>query len=254
MRDAEAQRVDPRRFDKRAQPVQLEVDRVREIAGVVEPEIPDKPEWRLRGKRALRHLQQEARRRLGQGQQPGSQSIGQRGVAEDRAEIEEDRRMKDGHRVGVANPRGELLLPLRERQAPAPVARHDVTLAQWKAAAIQRLVDGGGKWQQAFARFLRRHAGRQAEDQAVVLIGGEGLLEPTFAAERDPAKAKITEPMSRQLDLEYTLRQAVVQRRDELRQLLGANAVGQHVLRQLANVLRGMPERRLVLCRGDRLR
>ena len=93
-----------------------------------------------------------------------------------------------------------------------------------------------------------------AEDDAVVLVGRERLLQPALATERDPAQPDPAQRMLRKLEFEHALGEAVVERGDKLGEMLGGNAVGEHVPRELPDFTRRLLQRCRVLRRGDRFR
>ena len=91
------------------------------------------------------------------------------------------------------------------------------------------------------------------EDDAVILVGAEGLLVAAFRAKGQPGPFDAREIVVVEGELDDAAGQRVVERRDELRQLLGADALCQHVERELADVGGRLFQRRDVLRGLDRL-
>jgi hypothetical protein len=74
------------------------------------------------------------------------------------------------------------------------------------------------------------------EQEPVVLVRAEGLLEAAFAAEREPAPADPLQVVALAHDLDGALADAVVQHRDEERQLLRPHALLDQRARQRAHL------------------
>ncbi len=149
------------------------------------------------------------------------------------AEIEEHSAVEQGLRIRFVHPRRELLLPLRDAQAPARIAGHDLALAQWKAAGSERFVHASREGREALSHSLGIAIRGIRKDDAVVLVGGQGLLVPALRPEREPAEWLPPRPTCHLLELDDTRGQQVVQRRHDPRELLGRNALRQKRTPQL---------------------
>src|SRR5687767_12026412 len=174
LRRAGREREDARRVDERSRAQRLEIERVL-------GEVADQSERRTYAQRGLGKRPQEGAVRLGLAQHAVTQLAGKARLAMDGTEVEEDAGVEQRLGIVVADPVVEHPPPLQAGEAPARVARHDVALAQRKAAGIQASVHLVGELEQ-----LPLVA---AVDEGVVLVGNEGLLPAAFASEREPAPA-----------------------------------------------------------------
>jgi hypothetical protein len=118
--------------------------------------------------------------------QPVAEPIDRLVVAVKRAEIEKDRAVEQGLRLGFAQPALEALAPLLGAQTPLGISGHDVAAAALESAEVQRLVDRLGEGQKSLSNLLGAFRIRRDEEQAVVLIGREGLLQAALGAEGHP--------------------------------------------------------------------
>jgi hypothetical protein len=80
------------------------------------------------------------------------------------------------------------------------------------------------------------------EDDAVILVGAEGLLVAPFGTKGQPGPFDAVEIVLFQIELDDAAGQRIVQRRNELGQLFGTNALGQHVESQLADIGSGLQQ------------
>ena len=181
------------------------------------------------------------------------QGFGQLKLAEQRAKIEEDRGVEQRLRLRNANPGAELLLPFVQGQAPLRVAGHDVAFAQREPAAIEILVDVESEGQKTLAQAVDRSSVITGEDNAIILIGHKRLLITAFRTKGQPAPFDTVEVVIFKIKLQDPPGQRIVKRRNELGQLLGTNALGQHVEGQLADVGVGLLQRFNILGRVDGL-
>src|SRR5690606_39436059 len=101
---------------------------------------------------------------------------------------------------------------------------------------IQALVDVLGQRQQAATQRGGLGCGTGLEHDAVVLVGVQRLLAAAFATETQPAKGHAG--VAKFLDAQFDdpAYGVVVEQGDQLGDLRGARAVGQHALDQQANV------------------
>ena len=139
-----------------------------------------------------------------------------------RPKVEEDRGIEQGLRFRRAHPVGKPFLPLLQRQAQGRVAGHDVALAQRETTGIEVGVDIAGKFQKAQLRQFAIHDVGADEDDAVILVGGKGLLVAPLGTERQPCPVDAVEVVSIEIQFDDPTGHGVVQRRDELRDLLRA--------------------------------
>ena len=108
----------------------------------------------------------------------------QRGVAGDRAHVEEDARPEDRFRHGCGHPVGEDFAPLLQAEAAVRVGGHDVAGTR----GIARLDEGIADQPRQFGEVLLvRRRGRVIDDQGIVLVGREGLLHACSRAQGHPA-------------------------------------------------------------------
>ena len=226
------QRVYARRVDEQSCTLRFQIQRVGITSAARRDEVLNQSQRRLRLQCIDRHLMQKAAVHRRSREEPVAQPFGQRRDTPQRPEIEKNRRVEQSFRRRIANPVGKHRLPFIDAQTPARIAGHDAALAQREAARGERTIHFICEWQQALAQGGRRLSGGNVEDDAVVLIGAEGLLEPPFAAERDPAECHVIQRMARQCQLDHAAGHAVVQFGDELRKRLGAYALGQQVARE----------------------
>ena len=80
------------------------------------------------------------------------------------------------------------------------------------------------------------------EDNPIVLIGAESLLVAPFRTKGKPGPIDTDKVVALEVELDDAARQCVVECRDELRNLLGANTLRKHVERQLAYVVTGLQQ------------
>jgi len=90
------------------------------------------------------------------------------------------------------------------------------------------------------ARFL---GGVVVQDHGIVLVGGDGLLSPSFRAQRQPAQAIEVDTELGGLDLQQPFGQHVVEAADHGGQLPRLHPLGQQAARQAPDVLRRRLER-----------
>ena len=228
---AGAQRPDAGGVDERHGAVHLEVDAFGP-ASVAEQRLGESPRRRRPVvHRVVGHLLQETRVALRALHHVDPQLVGQRDVAEQRPEVEIDAGREQRLRVAAVDPAREHLFPGRVGQRQRRVARHDVALAQREAARRQRLVDEVGQLEQALADALAVDV-----QDAVVLVGRDGLLAATLAAERQPAERLRIRLELRAGERQQAGRQLVVQVADQPRQLRGSDTLGDEVMRQPTDV------------------
>ena len=166
--------------------------------------------------------------------------MGQIEPAVKRPKVEEDRGVEQGLRFRRAHPVGKPFLPLLQRQAQGRVAGHDVALAQRETTGIEVGVDIAGKFQKAQLRQFAIHDVGADEDDAVILVGGKGLLVAPLGTERQPCPVDAVEVVPIEIQFDDPTGHGVVQRRDELRDLLRAPPLGEHRQRQLPDILAGV--------------
>ena len=183
-------------IDEQARSLVLEVERFREFLRTLVRKVPDNAErWGLQQRIFGQHAQERTVRGRGF-QQPLFELFSERLRAIERPQVEKNRGIEKRFGFRIADPGAEVMAPLIERHAPLWVARHDVSLAQREAAGIETLIDQARERDKGFAQ-QRSIAGLfRLEHDAVVLIGGERLLEPPLGAEGEPAPRSV-----RQLDL-----------------------------------------------------
>ena len=165
----------------------LQVHRV--LSGLLGVEAGELAQGRDGRQGVLGHHVQEDGVLLAQSEQVVAQGLGQAGVPVQGTKVEEDGGIEQGFRGRAPDPAGEALLPFLQGHAPLGVAGHDVAFAEGESHLVQGLIDlvGEGQVLLAFCFHLFRAAGH--EDQAVVLVRGEGLLHPSFGTESQPAVA-----------------------------------------------------------------
>ena len=175
----------------------------------------------------------------GHGQQPVAQLVGQLLVTIEHAVVEEDGGVEQGLGVRFADPGTELLAPLVEGQAKLGIAGHDVALAQGETAGSEVVVNILGKLQQPqFEGLLVGPFGQDVENP-VVLVGGQGLFVTPLGAEGQPGVFDTIKVVAVEIEFDDATGQGIVEGRDELGKLLGTDALGQQVERQLADVAAG---------------
>jgi len=229
----------------------LEVDG----AVVLDHEVADPTKWRHHLEGVAGHHAQEGAVALGRPVEPGAQLVAEALVAVKHAEVEKDRGVEQGLRVGFADPVGEARLPLVQGQAQLRVARHDVALAQREAAGGEVVVDSLREREQAPARLVDLAARDHAEHDPVVLVGGQRLLVAPLRAERDPGEVDAEQVVALAGEHDDAAGQRVVEGGDELRQLLGTDALRDQVEGELADVraraLQGMDVGRVLDAGAD---
>ena len=236
------QREHPRRIDEGAGAEFLEVDGAGMRRVGIGDEIADLAQRRRHAQGILGQHAQEDGVVARQAQKGQAQTLGKVGLPVQAAKVEEDRGIEQGLRLGNANPGGELLFPLFERQAQRRVAGHDVAGAERKSATVEIGIHVAGKIEQAQLGQLTVHQVGAQKDDAVVLIGAKGLFVAPFGTEGQPSPVDAEQIVRLEIEGDDAARQAVVERRDELRQRFGADALRQHVERQLAHVLTGLAQ------------
>ena len=97
-----------------------------------------------------------------------------------RAKIEKYRGVEQILRTAVIYPFGKGCLPFLPGQTPLGIARHDTAVTQRETAVAQCHVDAQRDRQQALTHRICCLAIGHAENDAVVLIGIEGLLQPAL--------------------------------------------------------------------------
>jgi hypothetical protein len=108
-----------------------------------------------------------------------------------------------------------------------------------EAAGGEVVVDVLGELEQAqLEGFLVGPLGQHVDD-AVILVGGQGLLVAALGAEGQPGVFDAVQVVAVEVELEDAAGEGVVEGRDELGELLGADALGEQVEGQLADVAAG---------------
>src|SRR5690606_2965719 len=132
-------------------------------------------------------------------------------VARKAAKVEKDAGSEQGFRCAVLDPLRAARLPLRQAQAPLRVARHDLAAAQGIATAIESLVDLQREGEHRLAHCLVA----VAQDQSVVLVGGDRLFLAPFAAQGQPAEAARIDTVLIGGEADQSLREPVVEPTDQ---------------------------------------
>lgn len=237
--DAGAQREHSGGIHEQAGAELFKVDGAGVLGIVVGDEIADLAQRRRHIQRVGGHRLEEGRVAAGHREQPVAQPVGDLLVAVEDPEVEEDGGVEQRLGVGFADPLAELLAPFVVGEAQLRVAGHDVALAQREAAGGEVVVHVLGKLEQAqLEGFLVGPFGQHVDDP-VVLVGGEGLLVAAFGAEGEPGVFDAVQVVAVEVELEDAAGEGVVEGRDELGELLGADALGQQVEGQLADVAAG---------------
>lgn len=86
---------------------------------------------------------------------------------------------------------------------------------------MQGCVDGLGERKQPLALPFGLDSLSRVEDDAVILIGAQGLLQATLAAQCDPAEIDVAEVGASQSEFNQAFSQPIIQRRNDTRQLMG---------------------------------
>ncbi|MND62412.1 hypothetical protein D3C80_536960 [compost metagenome] len=116
------------------------------------------------------------------------------------------------------------------------IAGHDVALAQGKAALRQVVVDQLGQGQQHLADLGSMGGVAGFEQDAVVLVGVQGLFTPPFAAKAQPAERDTRVALLCNGQFDDPADHVVIEQGDDLGDLAGGGAVGQHALDQLTDI------------------
>ncbi len=204
--------VEPSEADDRHGGV-LEVEQPGALASGRAAEDPaEQAEGRLEQQGVLREVREEA----GRGRQGGRgvlpELADQRRLAEDRAQVEEDREVEQLLRLGLGDPLAEELLPGRERVAPSGVLGHHVAPTERVAGGVElgRHLPSEGREPCACAVWLRLIR----EDDGVVLVGEEGLLLTALAAHADEAERARLGRQLGERELDQPARCGVTHRRE----------------------------------------
>ena len=232
------ERQQARAVDKRRNAAQLEIQFAIMRTATFQHEVTHQTERRFVAQGILGHLPQEAwiaGRLLAH---PLAQFSNWRVVARQRAEIKEDAGLEQVLGGAVINPVTEACLPLIQRQAALRIAGHDIAGAQGIPAVIEHRIDALRQRQQGFAQAIGLAAPGQHKQDAVVLIGLEGLLLATLAAERQPGKGQVRRARFRQHQFDSAACHVVVEQRDDLRELGDRDALRQHLVDQPVNIAR----------------
>ncbi|MNX98263.1 hypothetical protein D3C86_1306640 [compost metagenome] len=156
-------------------------------------------------------------------------------AAPDHAQIEIDARTQQILRGSLADERRKTPRPFGPGQAQLGVAGHDIALAQGEAAQRQALVDLLGNGQQLAANLGGMGRIPGFEQNAVVLIGVQGLLATAFAAETQPAERHAGVAFFGEGQFDHPAHGVVVEQGDDVGDLRRRRAVGQHALDQLTD-------------------
>jgi len=159
----------------------------------------------------------------------------QPGLAGDGPQVKEDAGLEQVLRLAVRHPAAEGRCPFRNGLRAGGLARHDAALAQRETAGVQHLVGVAGHDEPAFA--LGR-ADLVIQHQAVVLVGGDGLLAAPLGAKGHPAGAGQVQPVLRRQQDQHAFHQGVVELADQVGQRAGGQPLSQQLPRQGRN-LRG---------------
>ena len=178
--------------------------------------------------------------------------VDQRLLSVEGAQVEEDARIEQGLGVRGFQPPCKRDSPLVAGETPLGIAGHDVAFAQRKATGIECLVDRPGERQEGLAKAGRLGIGLGDKDQAVVLIGGQRLLESPLGAKDQPAPLHV-----RQLELagnqfDDLQGQQVVERRKAMAERVSADPLGNQPGNKGADLASQRDQRRQIARRQNR--
>ena len=186
--DAAREREDARGVDKGHAPAHLEIDAL--DAGLVRGrlQLAEPAERRAVGQRVVGHLFQESGIGARALRDVGAQRVRELRLAPQWSEVEKDARGKEADGIAAVDPVLERGFPFVEARAPARIHRHHAAFAQRIPAVRERFVDRARERQEPLAECFGRRAGLAGDkDEAVVLVGGDGLLVAAFRTHPQPA-------------------------------------------------------------------
>jgi hypothetical protein len=97
-------------------------------------------------------------------------------------------------------------------------------------------------------RLLVRVGGK---DQAIVLVGGQGLLEPPLGTEHQPAPLDVGQLVLPGDQFDDLQGEQIVERREAIAKRIGADPLGDQTPDQRADFASQVDQRRQVACRQD---
>ena len=155
------------------------------------------------------------------------------GRAPDAAQVEIDGAAEQVFRRRLTDKGAEAAAPFLPRQAQLRIAGHDVALAQGEAAGVEVTVDTLGQRQRATADVRGLGGIGGLEENAVVLVGVQGLLLAPFAAEAQPGERHAWIAHMRDGQFDDPTHRVIVEQGDDAGDLRRRGTVGQHVVDQL---------------------
>ncbi|MNJ62093.1 hypothetical protein D3C77_579210 [compost metagenome] len=137
-------------------------------------------------------------------------------IAPYHSQVKVDARGQQVLRGGLANEGRKAPRPFGTRQAQLWIAGHDVAFAQRKTTLRQALVDVLRQWQQTAADFSGVSGIAGLENDAVVLIGVQGLFAPAFTAKAQPTERHTGIAFFRNRQFDYPADGVIVEQGNDL--------------------------------------